>query len=91
MEQVTKEWIIMFDLPDMLWLMCTCILQDLMVHVEAVIPYGQGELVNLIHRLGIVELEVSDCYARPWYRKCVNAFLDTPYSVEVADLKEKNL
>lgn len=31
-----------------------------MVHVEAVIPYGQGELVNLIHRLGIVELEVSE-------------------------------
>ncbi|KAG0603965.1 hypothetical protein M758_10G134400 [Ceratodon purpureus] len=32
-------------------------LKDMMVHVEAVIPYGQGELVNLIHRLGIVELE----------------------------------
>ena len=30
-----------------------------MVPVEAVIPYGQGELVSLIHRLGIVELEVS--------------------------------
>lgn len=32
-------------------------LKDLMVHMEAVIPYGQGELVNLIHRLGVVELE----------------------------------
>lgn len=36
-----------------------------MVHVEAVIPYGQGELVNLIHRLGIVELEVSECLEVP--------------------------
>ncbi len=34
-------------------------LQESMVHVEAVVPYGQGELINLIHRLGIVELEVS--------------------------------
>lgn len=32
-----------------------------MVRVEAIIPYGQGELVNLIHRLGVVELEVSEC------------------------------
>ncbi len=29
------------------------------MRVEAVVPYGQGELINLIHRLGIVELEVS--------------------------------
>lgn len=34
-------------------------LQESMVRVEAVVPYGQGELINLIHRLGIVELEVS--------------------------------
>lgn len=33
-----------------------------MVRVEAVVPYGQGELVNLIHRLGIVELEVSKSF-----------------------------
>jgi GTP-binding protein HflX len=32
-------------------------LQESMVRVEAVVPYGQGELINLIHRLGIVELE----------------------------------
>ncbi|CAK9219060.1 unnamed protein product [Sphagnum jensenii] len=32
-------------------------IKESMVRVEAVVPYGQGELINLIHRLGIVELE----------------------------------
>ena len=32
--------------------------QDMMVWVEAIVPYGQGDLVNIIHRLGIVDQEV---------------------------------
>lgn len=33
--------------------------QDTLVRVEAVVPYRKGDLLDVIHRLGVVESEVS--------------------------------
>ncbi|CAM6123323.1 unnamed protein product [Calypogeia fissa] len=32
-------------------------IKDMMVWVEAIVPYAQGDLVNIVHRLGIVDQE----------------------------------
>lgn len=37
----------------------TFILQDSLIHIEALIPYDKGELLSTIHEVGVVEGTVS--------------------------------
>jgi GTP-binding protein HflX len=33
------------------------ILEDQMAHIDVLIPYDQGELVDLLHRRGLIQVE----------------------------------
>jgi GTPase len=41
------------------WNMGICLLQDSLVPIEAFVPYDKGDLLNDIHKVGIVEKTVS--------------------------------